>query len=48
MIYIVSYRSQFDSHVVAAFYDEHLAQSFVEDKGYHYVIECFMGPHKVY
>lgn len=48
MIYIVSYRSQFDNFVVAAFYDENLAQDFVEDKGRHYVIECFIGSHKIY
>lgn len=47
MIYIVTYRSQFDSYVVAAFYDEDLAYNFAQERGHGYIVECFIGPRKI-
>lgn len=47
MIYVVSYRSQFDNFVVAAFYDEDLAYDFVAQRGRHYIVECFIGAKKI-
>lgn len=48
MIYVVTYRSEFDSYVVAAFYDEGLARNFAERRGRHYIVECFMGAKKIF
>lgn len=48
MIYIVSYRSEFDSMVVAAFYDEELALKYAQGRGRRYTVECFMGAKKIY
>lgn len=48
MIYVVTYRSQFDGYVVAAFYDEQLARDFAQQRGRRYTVECFMGAKKIY
>lgn len=47
MIYVVTYHSQFDSRVVAAFYDEDIACRFAEERGRGYVVECFIGAKKI-
>lgn len=48
MIYVVTYHSEFDSRVVAAFYDEDLARNFAEQRGRRYVVECFIGVKKIF
>lgn len=48
MIYVVTYRSQFDSYVVAAFYDEEIAYDFARERGRKYTVECFMGAKKLW
>lgn len=47
MIYVVTFRNQFDSYVVAAFYDEDLAYDYVRQRGRGYRVECFMGAKKI-
>lgn len=47
MIYVVTYRSEFDGYVVAAFYDEDLAYKFAQERGHRYQVECFIGPKKI-
>lgn len=47
MIYVVTYRTQFDGYVVAAFYDEELAYDYANKRGKGYIVECFIGPKKV-
>lgn len=47
MIFVVSCRTEFDSYVVAAFYDEDLAFQFAEERGRRYYVECFIGSKKI-
>lgn len=47
MIYVVTYRTQFNGYVVAAFYDEELAYDYAKKRGKGYIVECFIGPKKV-
>lgn len=48
MIYVVTYRSQFDGYPVAAFYDEEIARDYARQHGRGYIVECFMGAKKIY
>lgn len=48
MIYVVSYRTHFDSYVVAAFYDEDIAYNFARERGKGYSVECFAGAKKIW